>query len=122
MSDKAIEGSLSSSVCYHYTSRLAAQNIISMRKLRPGDSGLIWLTPDIYGTGATAANRLAIINKAVEVCLIIPTSLIADADRVTRVAPILDDQGIVRDGMGLQFTISDELDVSACDWKVLEAP
>ena len=52
---------------YHYTSRLAAQNIICTGVIFPNQAGELFLTPDIYTKGYEAANFLAITNKPVEI-------------------------------------------------------
>jgi hypothetical protein len=56
---------------YHYTSRMAAQNIMAEGKLTPGISGQIYLTNEVYVTGVTAANNLG-IPHLVEVGIEIP--------------------------------------------------
>jgi hypothetical protein len=45
---------------YHYTSRTAAQSIISTGIIRPGSSGFVYLATEVYATGAAAADALSI--------------------------------------------------------------
>jgi hypothetical protein len=60
----------------HYTSREGAQGICALGEIRPGPSGRIYLTFDLYPFGTDAADRLAILGKPAEVAVLIspPTS------------------------------------------------
>jgi len=57
---------------YHCTSRLAAQDIICTALINPGKSGRIYLSTEIYATGAAAADALGITTKPVEIAFEIP--------------------------------------------------
>lgn len=57
---------------YHYTSRQAAQGIICTGIINPGTSGRVYLSSELYATGAAAANALGIISKPVEIAFEIP--------------------------------------------------
>lgn len=103
--------------CYlHYTSREGAQGIAASGLMRPGRSGYVYLTKDLYAFGADAANRLSIINKPAELACLI------DGDTLPQkpspppegpiAEPIRDDEGnLVREGGGSQFVMSASLSV-----------
>ena len=58
---------------FHYTSRNAAQLISAGRRLRPGPSGVLYLTWDAYDRGREAREALAIPSGPVEVVLVVDT-------------------------------------------------
>jgi hypothetical protein len=52
---------------YHYTSRQAAQEIICTGIINPGKAGRVYLSSELYATGAAAADALGIVSKPVEI-------------------------------------------------------
>jgi hypothetical protein len=52
---------------YHYTSRQGAQDIICSGLIHPSSSGRVYLSTEVYGSGAQAANALGIVGKAIEI-------------------------------------------------------
>ena len=108
-------------LCYHYTSRYAAQNIISTGRLSPSAGGVVFLTPDLYRSGAEAANRLAIIGKPAEVRLEIPLNRLAAMSPLTSVQ-IYTQFGLFREGQGHEFTVDRPIDVRDLAWYPLSVP
>lgn len=95
---------------YHYTSRQAAQDIISSEYIIPSlKSNLIYLSPDPpYTDGHQAANDLAIINKPVEIRFEIPDSHVTTPTTPVKVPrlPGPGPSGILRQGGGFEITTS----------------
>ena len=108
--------------CYHYTSRFAAQSIISTGTLSAGRLGKTWLTPDLYANGADAANCLEIADKVVEVRVRIPAHLVNSPSSTSRVLEVVFGGVVVRHGLGNEFTTPVNIDASGLEWSSLEAP
>ncbi len=93
---------------YHYTSRYQAQGILAAGRIRPGKSGLIFLTDRLYNNGAEASDMLGIGHKPVEVCFAILESHVSD--------PIGPDPAASWDnermGGGPEYTTDQEIDAS----------
>ena len=104
-------------VCYHYTSRHGAQDIISAGLLQLNPNGVTYLTPDVYEYGAEAANRLAIEGKPIEVSVAIPVRLLSDPSPITRVTATAR-----RQGLGNEFTITHPINISGLTWTALLWP
>lgn len=45
---------------FHYTSAVAAQMIVAAGQLTPSAGGVVYITDEVYATGAEAANHLGI--------------------------------------------------------------
>lgn len=126
---------------FHYTSRVAAQLIIAADQLSPGAGGAVYLTDEVYATGAEAAQQLAIpvtgpvavtlsgtvlLTKPVEVVCLIPAARIPD------IAPgQAEDVDALRDprtkeviylGGGRQFRYPRPIDVAGLRWLPLGSP
>jgi hypothetical protein len=108
--------------CYHYTSRFAAQSIISLGQIIPGSSGRIWLTTDDYVTGAEAADRLAILSKPIEVRVRIPSGSLNRVSPTSRVNDVVIAGVVVRHGLGTEFTTMDAISVDGLAWEALDIP
>jgi S1-C subfamily serine protease len=104
-------------VYYHYTSRLAAQDIISMGLLQLNANGVLFLTPDVYQYGAEAANRLAIEGKPVDVRVEIPAHLVTNPGPTTWVVATAR-----RDGLGKELTVTHPIKVAGLTWTALLWP
>lgn len=93
---------------FHYTSRAHAQQIWIGGELRPGASGVLYLTPDLYDKGYQAAESLAIRGKPVEVALAFEDDHVQKSCRngedlsPTRVEPIREGGRLVRVGGGAE--------------------
>ena len=60
---------------FHYTSRPAAQGIANARRMEAGASGFIFVTPDVYQSGAEAADRLSIPSgRSIDAVALIPAA------------------------------------------------
>lgn len=106
---------------FHYTSRIAAQNIINEGKIKAGALGRIFLTDDLYSSGAEAADRLGIVSKPVEVVFLIPHKLVKrgfeflptdlDIGSPERIDFVRDTETgqLLRKGGGSQYKVSGEI-------------
>ncbi len=65
-------------VYYHYTSRQFAQDIYCTGKV-DNPHGVNYITPDLYTSGAEAAQSLGITKKPVEVICVIPGHVLQTA-------------------------------------------
>ena len=95
----------------HYTSREGAQGISAQGEIRPGPSGRIYLTHDLYPFGADAADRLGIIGKPVEIAVLIsrPTSAV---DGPELIHPVRGHDGtLLRRGGGTEYYVLDPVPV-----------
>lgn len=57
---------------YHYTTRLAAQEISIAGMIAPGRSGAIYVTDVLYRIGWQATDRLALPQRSAEVVFVVP--------------------------------------------------
>jgi len=98
----------------HYTSREGAQSISITSLIRPGRSGRIYLTRDVYTHGVDAANGLSIVNKPVELACFVDLNGAALAiSPPSLVEPIRDDEGnILRHGGGTEFFVTAQIIVA----------
>lgn len=112
---------------YHYTSRYFAQNIWCMGVLN-SPHGINYLTPDLYKSGAEAAQALAIQGKPVEVGCTITDDVIREAlGGIPSVEPI---GGLThpetgewfRRGGGNQMRVPAPIPLNPSDWIVLDLP
>lgn len=93
----------------HYTSRRFAQEIVIAGQLLPRSTiERIYLTQDVYSTGAEAAARLSILGKPVEVCCIIPEeeveALLGNPGKPQHVEPAIGPNGLnLRPGCGDEY-------------------
>lgn len=85
---------------YHYTSREGGQGILVTRQIYGGKTGKVYLTPELYDSGAKAANRLAILDKPVELVFAIEHHGTTIA--VSRVRRIRRRGRLVRHGGGVE--------------------
>ena len=110
----------------HYTSREGAQSISITRLIRPGRSGRIYLTKEIYAHGVDAANGLSIVNKPVELaCFVDLNGVALEISPPSLVEPIRDDEGnILRHGGGAEFFVTDQITVARGkeSWLALSPP
>lgn len=107
---------------FHYTSREFAQSIVSAQRLSPGESGVVYVTTELYDKGADAMNRLAIDGKSVEVVGMIPGALIG-ALVAGPVYPTRDASGrLWRRGGGTQILFPGELPAAGIKWLALSPP
>lgn len=97
------------SLLFHYTNRRGAQEIAISGEVRPGTTGVLYVTPDLYDSGAAAADMLGITGKTVEVVL---GSARWDAARDVRVQvalPVRDGGWVVRSGGGGEVRVREPL-------------
>lgn len=97
------------SLLFHYTNRRGAQEIAISGEVRPGATGVLYVTPDLYDSGAAAADKLGITGKAVEVVL---GSASWDAARDVRIRvamPVRDGGRVVRSGGGGEVLVRESL-------------
>ena len=108
---------------FHYTSRMAAQSILSSGRLEAGISGLIYLSLDVYGEGARAVDTLALVDKPIEVVGVVPAA-VASGALIRYVLPLYDPVSgmLVRKGGGTQITIPGPLPGADIRWLVLSLP
>ncbi len=109
-------------VMYHYTSRQFAQDINCSLIMRPGPSGIIYLTPETYDSGTGAACALGIIGKPVEFRCEVNTQQRLDGPAIVR--PIRDANGnLIREGGGIEYWTTQEITVTdPPEWTVLNSP
>ncbi|HXF50905.1 MAG TPA: hypothetical protein VNM43_04415 [Dehalococcoidia bacterium] len=107
---------------FHYTSRQAAQDIIGSGYLMPGPRGKLYLTEALYTSGAEAANRLAITNKAAEVVGMIPRAVVGGARPPTAVRPLWEGGTLTREGGGMELWVSHPVPAGAIQWLELSVP
>ena len=109
--------------CYlHYTSRQAAQAILAAGYIQPGTSGKIYVTDDLYVTGAEAANRLSIVNKPVEGVLLVPTEEVGTALPAS-VEELYDGNGeLLTQGGGVEYEVETLIHVKSPAWLDLSRP
>lgn len=93
----------------HYTSREGAQGVISAGVIRPGRSGRVYLTQDLYAFGSDAANALSIVNKPVELACLVN---IGNPSGPYPVEPIRDEQGVIREAGGTEYYTDASITVS----------
>ncbi|MBI2917622.1 MAG: hypothetical protein HYY01_06465 [Chloroflexi bacterium] len=99
---------------YHYTSRYLAQEVVVSGKLRPGPGSKLYLSQDSYQQGATAAAKLAIVNKPVEVVFAIPNERVANHSAEAFVESIMGVDGAdIRPGGGTQVWTADDIEMTA---------
>lgn len=111
---------------YHHTSRLAAQNIVCTGIILPGTSGFVFLSTELYATGAAAADALGITAKALEIAFEIssnppPPGLLAPA----QVVPIVSPSGaVLRRGGGPEVRTPNPISAppNAAKWITLREP
>ncbi len=108
---------------YHYTSRLAAQDIGSCGIIQVGVSGQIYLTTLVYVTGTSAADALG-ITKLVEVGLELPDNPPpAGIAGPTAASPVVTPAGVViRRGGGPEYTCPGPIAVREGKWLSLREP
>lgn len=109
---------------YHYTSRLGAQDILGSGVIRPGRNGLLYLTDVRFLQGASAANQLSIVGKAVELGADLrDTEGILSMDGPFIVEPLRDGRGrLLRPGGGREFTVRFAVTAAAISWFTLDEP
>jgi hypothetical protein len=108
---------------YHYTSRLAAQDISSTGIMQAGPSGQLYLTTLVYVTGSSAADALG-ITKLVEIGLELPDNPpFAGITGPTAASPVVNPAGVViRRGGGPEFTCPGPIAVREGKWLSLREP
>ena len=119
-------------IFYHYTSRVAAQEMSIAGQILPGRDGLIYLTDVLYRLGWHATDRLALPERNAEMAIAIPY---ADIPAREDGAPAVEYRGVVqpvpaapgrafRRGGGLEWVVRQPipLRVMPWSWTVLEAP
>ena len=111
-------------VLYHYSSREGCQGIIATGEIRPGPSGAVYFTDEVFTQGALAADRLSIVGKPVD----LRSSPIAGSlgglsiEGPYPVHPIRDYRGrLLRKGGGREYLIRREVP-SPRDWVALDWP
>jgi hypothetical protein len=104
---------------FHYTNPASAQGISIERVIQPGRSGNVWVSPELYDQGAVAANRLAIMGKAVTTVIAIDLEGLPPPKLVT---PIRLGGGLTRDGGGLEIKIRGSLAVPKAHFLQLNEP
>lgn len=67
---------MSGSWFFHYTTRDAAQHIAAAGFIRPGPSGRVWLTWDIFSHGHQARQALALNRGPIDVLFAIDTETV----------------------------------------------
>ena len=109
---------------FHFTSRANAQDIIAQGVLRPGRGGRVYLTDDMYQSGAAAAGVLAILGKPIEVACVIPRARIADLrpEGGRHVERLIMDAFEIRPGCGREWYTESEVDVTQLVWIALSFP
>jgi len=119
-------------IFYHFTDRVAAQEISIAGQIRPGREGVIYLTDVLYRLGWHATDRLALPDRNAEVAIAIPyADLPKNADGVAAVEYL----GIVqpwfsvagrafRRGGGQEWVVRQPITLRAMPWSwtLLEAP
>jgi hypothetical protein len=89
---------------YHYTSRQFAQDIGCTGQLKPGQSGFVYLTVQVYASGIDAADKLALTGKPIEIG--IEVDIPGAGLSPTRVPPIRDPSGaFLRKGGGTELRV-----------------
>lgn len=119
-------------IFYHYTSRVAAQEMSIAGQILPGRDGLVYLTDVLYRAGWQATDRLALPERNAEVAIAIPY---ADLPRDGDGLPAIEYRGVVqpvpatpgrayRRGGGHEWVVrrAIPLRVMPWSWTVLEAP
>lgn len=109
-------------ICFHYTSRLGAQDIISTRVIQLGRTGAIWLTPTLYALGHEAANHLGIIGKPVDMVVEIPLAMIINPTSLSPVRAVVQPGQMIRQGLGWEFTVQHTINVAGLRWITLAWP
>ena|SRR5579863_3424614 len=110
---------------YHYTSRQRAQDIMCSGIIFPGPSGKIFLTTELYVTGASAVNALAITQKVIEAAIEIPSAPVPAgiSSPATRVSPIVAPTGMpIRRGGAAEQFCPGPLSVTEDKWIALREP
>lgn len=109
-------------VCYHYTSRQGAQDIVSSGMIKLGRTGVIWLTPTAYALGQEAANRLGIVGKPVEMMVEIPVSMLIGATALSTARAVAQGNQMVRQGLGWEFIVRHTINIAGLRWLPLAWP
>lgn len=109
-------------LCYHYTSRQGAQDIISTGILKLGRTGVIWLTPTLYALGQEAANRLGIIGKPVELLVEIPVTMLINPATLSPVRAVVQPNQMIRQGLGWEFVVRHTINIGGLRWIALAWP
>jgi hypothetical protein len=106
---------------YHYTSRQSAQDIACGGQLKPGRSGSVYLTPQVYASGIDAADYLAIMGKPVEIGVEVDIQGLGSPSPAHQ---LRDASGaITRRGGGLEIKVSSTLPISnPAKWMSLIEP
>lgn len=116
-------------VYYHYTSRQFAQDIHCSGRL-DSPTGVNYLTPDFFESGAEAVQALAITRKPVEVAFIIAEHAVSQAiapgaiPASTPVGPITNPVTglIVRKGTGMEIRIQNPIPLNPLQCVNLVSP
>jgi len=104
---------------FHYTTLEGAQGISLGQVIEPGRSGSVWVTPELYDRGAEAANRLAIMAKAVSRVVAMD---LAGLPPATNVIPVRLGGGLRREGGGLEIKLSGSVSASMMRFLQLNEP
>jgi hypothetical protein len=110
---------------YHYTSRQNAQVISNDGELRPGASGGVYVSPDLYDRGAEALDRLAIPHTSPEMVFIWFADyavLAVDEDDVSEVEQYRQEGRITRRGGGTEIHVPGYVDVAGARLLELRSP
>ncbi len=107
---------------FHYTSCESVQSISASGYLRPGQSGKLYLTEDLYTAGAEAANRLAITGKPVEVVGVVPRERVVGDEGSEYVRSVRLGRALLREGGGREPWVSQVIQSGAIRWLELSAP
>lgn len=97
----------------HYAPREGTQNILAAGEIKPGRSGRVYLTSDLYPFGCDAADKLSIVNKPVELACLIEDALVVEPEGPSPVEPIRDGSGdLIRAGGGTEYYVTVPITVS----------